>query len=386
MESDAFEIRTTQDPSILSMGLNSGKFLTHGGKTLILGKDILSETPAATDNVLVGNNIFKLGSQIRNNITIGNSIGQDNTEFSHSIVIGNYILQSNFTNNVARLTIVGQGAGKVLTEGVRNNLFGEIAGTFLTKGSNNSFLGSASGLIKEGSNNTFIGHAAGGYGLIQSTVNNTIVIGANAAPEVPNNTTTIATAANTDNFLYGTTHSNAFKVRGGTGTRVLLDDGSTKLLAEIEGSTDLSNYVTLNTTQSISGTKTFTSTIVGSIDGNAATATKLATARTINGTSFDGSANITTAQWGTGRNITIGNTTKSVNGSADVSWSLAEIGAAPSTDVVTLTTNQEIGSEKLFTTILKVGNDWQTTRGLHFRLGNSDNATIEGCNGDISSW
>jgi hypothetical protein len=44
--------------------------------------------------------------------------------------------------------------------------------------------------------------------------------------------------------------------------------------------------------QTIGGTKTFSETIVGSINGNAATADKLKTARTINGTSFNGSANI----------------------------------------------------------------------------------------------
>lgn len=44
--------------------------------------------------------------------------------------------------------------------------------------------------------------------------------------------------------------------------------------------------------QTIGGTKTFSKTIVGSINGNAATADKLKTARTINGTSFNGSANI----------------------------------------------------------------------------------------------
>lgn len=65
-----------------------------------------------------------------------------------------------------------------------------------------------------------------------------------------------------------------------------------------------------------------------SVTGNAATATKLATARSINGTNFDGSGNITTATWGTARNMTIGSTKKSVNGGADVSWSLSEIGAA----------------------------------------------------------
>lgn len=66
----------------------------------------------------------------------------------------------------------------------------------------------------------------------------------------------------------------------------------------------------------------------GSLSGNASTATTLQTARTINGTSFNGSANITTANWGTARTITIGSTGKSVNGSGNVSWSLAEIGAA----------------------------------------------------------
>ena len=62
---------------------------------------------------------------------------------------------------------------------------------------------------------------------------------------------------------------------------------------------------------------------------NVGSATKLQTARQINGTDFDGTANITTSYWGTARNFTIGNTTKSVNGSANVSWSFADIGGAP---------------------------------------------------------
>lgn len=80
--------------------------------------------------------------------------------------------------------------------------------------------------------------------------------------------------------------------------------------------------------------RTYTSTLVSAKDAGhvstANSASTLSTARTINGTSFNGSANITTANWGTARNIQIGNTTKSVNGSANVSWSLSEIGAAAS--------------------------------------------------------
>ena len=60
---------------------------------------------------------------------------------------------------------------------------------------------------------------------------------------------------------------------------------------------------------------------------NVASATKLQTASKINGTAFDGTADITTAKWGTARNLTIGNTAKSVDGSSAMAWSLAEIGA-----------------------------------------------------------
>ena len=75
------------------------------------------------------------------------------------------------------------------------------------------------------------------------------------------------------------------------------------------------------------GTITQCGTSLGvSITGNAATATKLQTARTINGTSFNGTANITTANWGTARTLTIGATGKSVNGSSNVSWSNNEVG------------------------------------------------------------
>lgn len=65
----------------------------------------------------------------------------------------------------------------------------------------------------------------------------------------------------------------------------------------------------------------------GPLVGNASTATTLQTPRTINGTSFNGSVNITTANWGAPRTLTVGNIGKSVNGSANVSWSIDEIGA-----------------------------------------------------------
>ena len=67
----------------------------------------------------------------------------------------------------------------------------------------------------------------------------------------------------------------------------------------------------------------------GSLSGNASTATTLQTARSINGTNFNGSANITTSYWGTARNISIADATAantgaavSVNGSGNVTLKL----------------------------------------------------------------
>ena len=110
----------------------------------------------------------------------------------------------------------------------------------------------------------------------------------------------------------------------------------TALTLQFNGTTnktyDGSSAQTLNITPAAIGAaaSSHTHNYAGSSSagGAANSATVLATARTINGTSFNGSANITTANWGTARTITIGNTAKSVNGSANVSWSLSEIGAA----------------------------------------------------------
>ena len=65
-----------------------------------------------------------------------------------------------------------------------------------------------------------------------------------------------------------------------------------------------------------------------SVSGNANTATRLATARKINGTDFNGAGDITTNTWGATRTLTIGSTGKNVNGGANVEWNLAEIGVA----------------------------------------------------------
>lgn len=98
------------------------------------------------------------------------------------------------------------------------------------------------------------------------------------------------------------------------------------------------------------------------VTSNVASATKLQTARTINGTSFDGTANITTANWGTARNFTIGAATKSVNGSAAVSFNLNEINAAYGRNVTYTGTTTAQGWYRLAST----GQNINTTNSLFF--------------------
>ena len=131
---------------------------------------------------------------------------------------------------------------------------------------------------------------------------------------------------------------------------VYLTDGVTAVKALNPLLASSNNYaydkdvVHLTGDETIAGTKTFSAAIVGSVTGNAGSATKLATARTINGTSFNGTANITTANWGTARNISITDGTNtstavSVNGSANVSLKL------PATIKANLTGNSDTATK-----------------------------------------
>ena len=82
------------------------------------------------------------------------------------------------------------------------------------------------------------------------------------------------------------------------------------------GSAAKSISIPNNTNQLANGAGFITAS--ASISGNAGSATKLQNARTINGTSFNGTANIVTSYWGTTRKLW-GN---SVNGNADVNGSI----------------------------------------------------------------
>ncbi len=111
-------------------------------------------------------------------------------------------------------------------------------------------------------------------------------------------------------------------------------DGTTAIITNKWGSARSMNITDASGTNAggvvgVDGSENITlklpSTIKASISGNVSSATKLNTARQINGTAFDGTSNITTTKWGTARNIKIsdaGGTHESVNvsvnGSSDI--------------------------------------------------------------------
>lgn len=121
---------------------------------------------------------------------------------------------------------------------------------------------------------------------------------------------------------------------------------------------------------------------------NVGSATKLQTARQINGTNFDGTANITTSYWGTARNFTIGNTTRSVNGSSNVSWSFADIGSAPAShshNYINSRGNlnpqtgrtQNLGNVYSYNTVSGTSNGAPTTYTSVIGFGRSTGGTVE---------
>ena len=115
-------------------------------------------------------------------------------------------------------------------------------------------------------------------------------------------------------------------------------DGTTAITTDSWGSArnvSISDASNTNTSAAVSvnGSSDITlklpRTIKGTLTGNASTATKLAVSKKINNTSFDGSSDITTAIWGTARDIAISDNTGehvgtkvSVNGSSDITLKL----------------------------------------------------------------
>jgi hypothetical protein len=130
------------------------------------------------------------------------------------------------------------------------------------------------------------------------------VLSFGAIPTLNQNTTGNAATVTTNANLTGpvTSVGNATAIANGSITNAMLANGAVANLSgtntgdqtTITGNAGtVTNGVYTVGDQTIAGAKTFSSTIVGSVSGNAGTATKLSTPRNINGVAFDGSTDIT---------------------------------------------------------------------------------------------
>ncbi|MEG0486310.1 MAG: tail fiber domain-containing protein [Acinetobacter sp.] len=100
----------------------------------------------------------------------------------------------------------------------------------------------------------------------------------------------------------------------------------------IKRADQLAQGVTDITVQLTQDKAVFTQKIQDALDylkDDASVASALRTPRKINGTDFDGRSDITTNAWGAARTFKIGNKTNSINGTSNVAYSLADIGAFP---------------------------------------------------------
>lgn len=100
--------------------------------------------------------------------------------------------------------------------------------------------------------------------------------------------------------------------------------------------------------------KKFVGQFEGAISGNMEAANRLTTARNINGTPFDGTKDITTTKWGAERILTIGNSSKSVDGCENISWNLDEIGAVSASALDNMV--KEYDGESVSVNLLDVNN------------------------------
>jgi hypothetical protein len=210
-----------------------------------------------------------------------------------------------------------------------------------------------------GGNNT---SASGGSGASLSLAGGTAVLGAGGLAQLSSGDSKGTNIAGTDLMLFAgrgtgtgvggtmrfytspTTTSGA-GLQTHTSRLEINNVGQVFALANIASSSTTTGTLRVTGGVGVSGT-VYAAGFNGALTGNATTATTLQTTRAINGTNFNGSAAITTANWGTARTLTIGAIGKSVNGSANIAWSLAEIGALPlagGTMTGTITTTQGNG-------------------------------------------
>ena len=251
----------------------SGSIITSDERTKLSGIETGADVTDAT-NVAAAGAVMNSGDQ-----TIAGT-----KTFSSTIdgsINGNAVTVTNGVYTTSSVTVLNDvtsaGSGSIITSDERTKLSGIETGADVTDATNVA----AAGAVMNSGDQTIAGTKT-----FSSTIDGSI--NGNAAT-VTNGVYTTSSVTDLNDVT-----------SAGSGS-IITSDERTKLSGIETGAdvTDATNVAAAGAVmnsgdQTIAGTKTFSSTIDGSINGNAATATTLANVRTINGVSFDGSANIST--------------------------------------------------------------------------------------------
>lgn len=342
-------------------GSNTSTFLSHqtaGTEALILGTQSASTSfivKNSEDPSLIANNrwqsLTEVGLQVKNNcVSIGALIGQGTTPTYRFSVDGTSYF-SDYTIHDGGIEIYGQIAGDNTTTGhglnsggayhnAYNNLL--LHGDPVTGTSGIAFISDKGGSnINQPGDRAFIQYHAYGIGALSAE---------NVAPTLSTSGEAGRLVIGIGDNATGTTEDQVYIQTPGSDGLKHLYNGTTLYTIPSMTTTETTAYYPVisstvagvnqyNTSITMNGDTITATTFVGDLTGNADTATALETAFKINDTFFDGTYDITTDKWGESRTITIGSTGKAVNGSANVSWSHAEIGATVSNTVTNGTTN-----------------------------------------------
>ena len=268
--------------------------ITNG--TVIASKAIITDS---NKDITGGRNITISGELDAATLDISGDADIDGTLEADAITIGGITLAETISDTVGAMVSSNTETGISVTYDDSDNTLdfvigsGVITNAMLAGSIANSKLANSSVTISDGSNSTAV--ALGGTLTIQGTSNEvevaessgTVTVGLPAATQV---TTSLGIGGGSTNGVV--ISQGAISIKNG-GTQSYIDfycESSNahyaRLQAPAHGSFSGNHTITLPAT---AGTLALTS---GDITGNAATATALATARTIGGTSFDGTANI----------------------------------------------------------------------------------------------
>ena len=302
------------------LDVKTGRNNVEFSNSLLIGTTATGTLVSAENNIGIGHLSLSTLNLGKNNIGIGINTLKATTNKEKSVAIGNYALQHvNADGNVA----VGHQSGQNILSGINNTFIGtssDVTATF-TNLNNATAIGynakvTTSNTVQLGNSTvthvktdgkytagavtyTNVDGVAGQF--LQTDGNgNASFVGLPIAATVAHldaSMNLVRPQANT-NTANITTNTNAIAalVNADTSTLALITDISNSLNNDANFSTtilaEIAKKIDKTANVSIDGVKSFTSPIVGSLSGNATTATGFATQTTINGKPYYGQGNI----------------------------------------------------------------------------------------------